>query len=124
LVDVSTGRIYPPGAFTGEPVVAFCGIGNPRAFFADVKEWGFTVAARHSFHDHHVYRVDDLLPIIRNLARTSARALVTTEKDALNLPSFKGGEAPILACATEVALDEAEQFEQALLERLATSRKS
>ena len=124
LVDVSTGRIYPPGAFTGEPVVAFCGIGNPRAFFADVKEWGFTVAARHSFHDHHVYRVDDLLPIIRNLARTGARALVTTEKDALNLPSFKGGESPILACATEVTLDEAEQFEQALLERLATSRKS
>jgi tetraacyldisaccharide 4'-kinase len=124
LVDVSTGQVHPPGAFQGEPVVAFCGIGNPRAFFADVKKWGFTVAATHSFRDHHVYRGDDLLPIIRNLARTGARVLVTTEKDALNLPSFKGGEPLILACATEVTLDEAEQFEQALLERLAASREN
>jgi len=124
LVDVSTGQIHPPGAFQGEPVVAFCGVGNPRAFFEDLRKWGLTVAAKYSFRDHHVYSGKDLLPIMLKLEKSGARALVTTEKDALNLPSLKRGDPPILACATEVTLDEAEQFEQALLERLAASRKN
>jgi tetraacyldisaccharide 4'-kinase len=124
LVDVATRRSCPPGAFEGERVVALCATGNPAAFFADVRKWGYLVAAEYSFRDHHVYRDEDLLPIMQKAAKSGARALVTTEKDAMNLLSFKGGEPPILACATEIELDEAEQFENALLDKLAACRKN
>ena len=124
LVDVATGRACLPGAFEGERVVALCATGNPAAFFADVRMWGYVVAAEYSFRDHHVYRDKDLLPIMQKTAKSGARALVTTEKDAMNLSSFRGGEIPILACATEIELDEGERFEKALLERLAMSSKN
>jgi tetraacyldisaccharide 4'-kinase len=124
LVDVATGRACPPRAFAGERVIAFCATGNPAAFFADVRRWGYLVAAEYLFRDHHVYRDKDLLPIMQKVAKSGARAIVTTEKDAMNLPSFKSGETPILACATEIELDEAEQFEEALLERLAVGSRN
>lgn len=123
LVEVSTGRNYPLGAFEGEPVVAFCGVGNPRAFFADVRKWGFIVAAEYSFRDHHVYSGEDLLPLILDVRKSGARALVTTEKDAINLTSFKRGGPLILACVTEAVLEEAEAFEAGLLSRLAATKQ-
>jgi tetraacyldisaccharide 4'-kinase len=124
LIDLATGRACPPGALVGERVVALCAIGNPAAFFADVRKWGYMVSGQYSFRDHHVYRDEDLLPIMQKAAESGAKALVTTEKDAMNLPSFRRGEIPLLACAMEIELEEAEQFEQALLERLAPSGKN
>ncbi len=35
--------------------LAFCGIGNPAAFFEDLRNWGFQVVRQRSFVDHHVY---------------------------------------------------------------------
>jgi tetraacyldisaccharide 4'-kinase len=124
LVEVATGRACPPEAFAGERIVAVCATGNPAAFFADVRKWGYVVTAEYAFRDHHVYRDEDLLPIMQKAVKSSARALVTTEKDTMNLPPLKGGEPPILACRTEMELDEAEQFEKALLEKLAACSKN
>ncbi|MBZ5542203.1 MAG: tetraacyldisaccharide 4'-kinase [Acidobacteriia bacterium] len=123
LADIFTGRIYPPSAFEGEPVLALCGIGNPRAFFANLRKWRFSVVAEHSFRDHHVYTEEDLLHIILAPKETDIRAVVTTEKDAMNLAAFKGCRVPVLACRTEVILDGAEAFEAELLSRLETARE-
>jgi tetraacyldisaccharide 4'-kinase len=122
LVDLRTGQTYPPDAFQKEPVVAFCGIGNPKAFFLDLREWGFTVGGEHSFRDHHVYTGEALATLYR-LARESRHvALVTTEKDAVNLPPLNGRmEIPILACVIRAELQEERAFEDALLARLGES---
>ncbi len=120
LVDVATGRVYPPGAFQGEPVYAFCGIGNPKAFFADLKKWGFSVVARHAFRDHHPYPDDGLevVELVMEQDESGAKVMVSTEKDAMNLPRFKGGDIPVVACVIEAEIDEEQAFEDALLERL------
>ena len=53
--------VPPPAAALSEPerrqlkVFAFCGIGNPAAFFDDLKHWGFAVMGSRSFADHHRY---------------------------------------------------------------------
>jgi tetraacyldisaccharide 4'-kinase len=119
LVDVRTGRTYPPDAFQGEPIEAFCGIGNPGAFFADLRKWGFSVIGEHSFRDHYVY-TDAGLEALKVLARRShPSALVTTEKDAMNLQSLnRGAEVPILACVIRTELLDQRAFEEALLTRL------
>ncbi len=126
LVDIHSGRIYPPNAFEGEPVLAFCGIGNPKAFFADLRKWGFSVIGEQTFPDHHAYR-DDYSYLSFLTARyvkgkkamaAEARAFVTTEKDAMNLPTSVKGEIPLVACVIESSICEEQAFEDWLLARL------
>ena len=61
---------------------AFCGLGNPAAFRATLAQAGVEPAWFEVFPDHHRYsrrEVEELL--------ARAAALVTTEKDWLNLPA-------------------------------------
>lgn len=126
LVDVRSGRIYPPTAFEGEPVYAFCGIGNPKAFFANIRKWGFRLAGQESSRDHHAYRQRELALIVLMALRVSSgiKAILTTEKDAQNLAHLKMGEGgiPILACVIRAEILETEAFEAELFERLQLAR--
>lgn len=124
LVDVSTGRIYPPEAFQGERVLAFCGIGNPKAFFADLSKWGFAVVALNSFRDHYDYSGDNqaLSRLAMRAEEARAGAMVTTEKDAMNLPPLQGSGIPVLACVVETELHEQQAFKEVLMERLSKPR--
>jgi tetraacyldisaccharide 4'-kinase len=114
LVDVETGRVFTPAVVRGRPVCAFCGLGNPAAFFADLRRWGFTVVVERAFPDHHAYTEAELDRLSQRARREGAVALLTTEKDAVNFPALWESETPILACAIEAEIAEAEQFEQAL----------
>jgi tetraacyldisaccharide 4'-kinase len=119
LVDVHTGRTYPPDAFQGKPVEAFCGIGNPGAFFADLRQWGFSVIGEHSFRDHYVYSGASLEALKALARRSHPAALVTTEKDAMNLqPLNRGAQVPILACVIRTEVPDERAFEGAILARL------
>ena len=70
---------------TSGPFFAFCGVGNPEGFFADLKEWKIPVAARTTFIDHHRYTAADVAKIERLAAEAGTKAFVTTEKDEQNL---------------------------------------
>lgn len=118
LVDVASGRMYPPGAFRGEAVYAFCGIGNPKAFWGDLARWGFSVVFKKVFHDHHVYTELELELLYRVTAEPRPSAWVITEKDAMNLPGLGKADIPLLACVIEAEMYEEQAFEEALLERL------
>jgi tetraacyldisaccharide 4'-kinase len=67
------------------PFLAFCGIGNPGAFFDDLNRWHVQVAGRKVFPDHHRYSPKDLEYLESRSAACSAVGLITTEKDAENL---------------------------------------
>src|SRR5439155_12217193 len=41
------------------PFFAFCGVGNPDAFFGDLRRWNVNVEGKMSFMDHHRYTADD-----------------------------------------------------------------
>jgi len=118
LVDAQSGRIYPSGAFEGERAHAFCGIGNPKAFFANLKSWGFSLVAEDSFRDHHVYSERDVARLLRRSKKSGAEVLVTTEKDAMNIPALFKDHRPILACVVQTELDEGQAFEEEVLARL------
>jgi len=74
------------------PFYAFCGIGNPRAFFQDLKNWNLSIADHCEFPDHHHYDARDLRELQNTARAVGASALLTTEKDAQNLAhlSFDG----------------------------------
>jgi tetraacyldisaccharide 4'-kinase len=67
------------------PLLAFCGIGNPDAFFSDLDRWNIPSVARKAFPDHHKYSRSDVDTLEKQAATLGATALVTTEKDAHNI---------------------------------------
>jgi tetraacyldisaccharide 4'-kinase len=73
-------------ALRSRPLLAFAGIGRPEKFFATLHEAGLDVAETRAFADHHVFTKVEL-EALRRLAATRGLTLVTTEKDAMRLPS-------------------------------------
>ncbi|HEX8557444.1 MAG TPA: tetraacyldisaccharide 4'-kinase [Pyrinomonadaceae bacterium] len=67
------------------PFAAFCGVGNPRAFFEHLRREGFGLAYTRAFADHHAYTAADASAVSREAVRRGARALLTTTKDAVKL---------------------------------------
>jgi tetraacyldisaccharide 4'-kinase len=76
----------PEGGPAG-PVGAFCGLGQPRAFWRTLESLGIHAAPRLVFPDHHRYTARDLEEIFRQAAHAGAQALFTTEKDMMNVPA-------------------------------------
>lgn len=127
---IFTTRIQPAGwvdAATAEPAVppaktaAFCGLGNPAAFWRSIKELGLDPLRREAFTDHHKYSREEL----KSLAVTGADALLTTEKDVMNLPmGWQQAIAPtrVLWLRIEVCVARGEEMLGAIQERLAHAR--
>ena len=108
LRDLSSGTEMPADTFAGQAVHGFCGIGNPDAFFRDLRLWGFDVVRESVFPDHHVYR--DL----KFAQAGGVAAFLTTEKDAMNLAgvALSAAGAPVLACVTRLEIDGKELLDE------------
>jgi tetraacyldisaccharide 4'-kinase len=84
----------------GQPVFAFCGIANPRKFFATLGEAGAVLAGRVAYADHYPFDEGDLEDL---LAQAEAlRAIpVTTRKDFVRIPSAFRSRVTVLSVALE-----------------------
>jgi tetraacyldisaccharide 4'-kinase len=118
LREIPSGRTSSPGAWQSMAVQAFCGLGNPQAFFADLRRWGFTLTSEETFADHHLYTAREFRRLSMKARKAGARALITTEKDAWNFPSYWKPDLPILVCEIQAEVEEARDFEGALEARL------
>jgi len=79
--------IRPEHAFLGpQPLLAFAGLARPEKFFQTLRATGHTLLHTQSFADHHPFRPADLDALAQKAAQLNAQ-LVTTEKDAMRLPS-------------------------------------
>jgi tetraacyldisaccharide 4'-kinase len=124
MVDARSGEAVPDEQIRPEKVTAFCGIGNPRAFFADVRRWGFNLVAEDAFPDHHVYTEQEIHRLVARARKSGAAFLLTTEKDAVKFPTDWRPELPILACVIEAQILAAAEFEKTLLVYLERSKKA
>ena len=71
------------------PVAAFCGIGNPQSFFAQLRAEKYSLTYVHPFADHHKYTQNDIDTVVREAAANGARALLTTAKDEVKVRSLR-----------------------------------
>jgi tetraacyldisaccharide 4'-kinase len=85
-VEQAGGREWPITARPFERAGVFCGLGNPLAFRRTLESLGVMPVDFVEFADHHRYRPHELQRLAEQMARHGATALVTTEKDAANLP--------------------------------------
>jgi tetraacyldisaccharide 4'-kinase len=115
------GRLHYVSEIGPGPFFAFCGIGNPQAFFDDLSHWHVPIAGKRSFRDHHRYSTKELQSLKREALRAGAIAFVTTEKDACNISDLEGFELPIFAAAIELAMSAETEFDAALERKLAAA---
>lgn len=67
---------------------AFCAVGNPNAFFENLRRHGFELCYTRAFADHHAYARTDAEAVAREAVARGARTLLTTAKDAVKLRGF------------------------------------
>jgi tetraacyldisaccharide 4'-kinase len=104
------------------PFFAFCGIGNPQAFFNDLSHWHVPVAGQSIFRDHHRYTASDLRRLEESAQSAGAIAFVTTEKDAENLGGVGTPALPIFVAAIDFVLTAESEFIAALERKLQSPR--
>ena len=102
-----------------QSVFAFCGIGNPEAFFADLKKWGVKVAGKSVFRDHHSYSDEDVRKICKSAKESGAEIVLTTEKDLQNLADKKFS-VPLYYCEIALDLHDSAQFWKIITQSPAT----
>ena len=102
-------------------VIAFAGIARPRRFFDALRACGYDVAAELTFRDHHWFTAGDLARIQQAAREQQASLVVTTEKDAVRLPSVTW-DVPLATLPMAVDIEPADAFESWLTERLAAAR--
>ncbi|MFN0087656.1 MAG: tetraacyldisaccharide 4'-kinase [Blastocatellia bacterium] len=103
LVPLGGGEEISPDALAGRPVAAFSGIARPDRFHQDLSLRGMRITLRRDFEDHHRYSAEELRRLFADAADAGAEALVTTEKDAANLPPDLARESPLPLYAARIA---------------------
>lgn len=84
-VENRTGAEHPIAQRPFAAAAAFCGLGNPQAFLRTLQRLGVDPRDWIEYEDHHRYRPSELRHMAHQFASAGVDALVTTEKDAVNL---------------------------------------
>jgi tetraacyldisaccharide 4'-kinase len=96
------------------PVAAFCAVGNPQSFFANLKNAGYSVVHEKAFRDHHAYTQKDIDDLTNAATRAGATHLITTAKDAVKLRSLSFS-LPYSVFEIEIAITDEASLKQAIL---------
>ena len=102
---------------------AFCGIGNPAAFLADLRTWGLDIVGHKFFPDHHRYTPKDAREILQQASATGATALICTEKDLYNFPANPQQKLPTFYCSISMQIDNPDDFWRTVLSTVESQRK-
>jgi len=129
LLDVakfSTNSTAPPEPFAdwrAKKAFAFCGIGNPQAFFDDLRKWGGSVSGHFSFPDHHTYSQDDIEKLESRARDSGAEILLCTEKDIFNLRNIQLPRIPVYCARISLNVSEPERLWRIILQIVERHRK-
>jgi tetraacyldisaccharide 4'-kinase len=101
-----------------QPIAAFCGIGNPQAFFAQLRN-DHTLVHSKSFRDHHRYTQSDIDAFVADSSQNQARSIVTTAKDAVKLGGLKF-EIPCYVSEIDLSFDNERELVGMLMKAVET----
>jgi tetraacyldisaccharide 4'-kinase len=104
------------------PFFAFCGIGNPDAFWSDLAHWHVPLAGRRKFPDHHCYSSADVQGLENAAEQAGASAFITTEKDEQNLKQTRLFKLPVYVAVIDLVLSSESEF-LAVIDRALSARQ-
>jgi len=76
-------------AIKTRPAAAFCAVGNPASFFAQLRRDGYRLCHTRAFRDHHYFRQSDIDQFAREAGAHGAEAILTTAKDEVKLRKIR-----------------------------------
>ena len=80
-VKSADGRETAIEELKGKKIFAFCGIGNPDAFFSTIKKLGCDLVGSEIYDDHYHYTDEDIERIFKQAEHFKADMVLTTQKD-------------------------------------------
>lgn len=83
------------GQLKNKRVYAFCGLGNPKAFFQTVESCQCVLAGSQVFNDHHAYTVACLTSISDQAHSCGAELILTTQKDWTKITGLSPDSPPL-----------------------------
>ncbi len=92
------------------PVVAFCGLGNPESFRSSLESENIKVADFIQFRDHHIYSTRDIDNIIDIMKRSNAAIAVTSLKDIVKLEKIWPANYNLCYLDISIILDNESEF--------------
>ena len=112
------GQVSMIEPLAGRTVAAFCGIGNPAAFWQTLSRLGCRLAGTRVFPDHHAYSRADLAGLDSWTAQLQPEVVITTQKDLVKIPADELGRRPLLALRIEASVEDPEGHLDRALGRL------
>ena len=104
LQNVYTGERQPLSFLQGLDLAAVSGIASPKGFEDELVRLGARVNYHKRFADHHRYKQQEIIEAINKGLQRSARALVTTEKDAVRFPMLERRDLPVYFLRVEIEM--------------------
>ncbi|HBA83213.1 MAG TPA: tetraacyldisaccharide 4'-kinase [Verrucomicrobia bacterium] len=104
LQDVYTGERHPLDLLNDLDVAAISGIAAPKGFEDELVRLGARVHYHKRYADHHRYSQQEIIDLINKSLSRSARAIVTTEKDAVRFPKIERRDIPMYFLRVEIEL--------------------
>lgn len=108
----------PAASLAGKRVFAFCGIGNPQAFFKTLSLLKAELVGTQIYDDHHHCTQADIKSLRDRAARAGAHYLLTTEKNFADVEILDvSGEMPLGYLEIEFQFTQGEDKLCGLIER-------
>ncbi len=103
---VYTDERFPLDYLKDLPVVAVSGIAAPDSFERFLKTLGAEILHSRQFADHHRYSRDEIRAVNRRASNLRAKAILTTEKDAVRFPVLATDEVklPVIFLRVEIRI--------------------
>ncbi len=104
LQDVFTGDRHKLKLLDGLPVASISGIAAPESFEDGLGALGAKVIYTKRYADHHRYSQQEILNMINRSVKRGAKAILTTEKDAVRFPKIDRRDLPIYYLRVEIKI--------------------
>ena len=88
----------------GLDIAAISGIAVPQGFEDELKRLGANIVYHKRYTDHHRYSQQEIIDFINKSIRLGAKAILTTEKDAVRFPFIERRDLPIYFLRVEIEM--------------------
>nr|HPN84566.1 tetraacyldisaccharide 4'-kinase [Victivallales bacterium] len=86
----------------GLHIAALSGIANPHSFEEFLSKLGAEIVMSAQFADHHRFEQQEIIDFMNNAVESGAKAVITTEKDAVRIPRLDRRDIPLYFMRVEI----------------------
>jgi tetraacyldisaccharide 4'-kinase len=105
MLKNASGQQAPIQHLSGKRGFAFCGIGNPEAFYDTIRRSGVELVGNQTFPDHYEFKAEDLASLSKTIdSLPTVDMVLCTGKDLAKLHIDQLGSNPLFAVDIELTI--------------------